>query len=72
VVMDATGNAALLEQVLATGLACEGVTFTNPVKQQLIDNLVLVLERGGLTFPPCRRCSRNCATTATRSRPQGR
>jgi len=72
VVMDATGNAALLEQVLAAGLACEGVTFTNPVKQQLIDNLVLVLERGGLTFPPCRRCSRNCATTATRSRPQGR
>ncbi len=51
IVMDATGNAALFEQVVAAGLECEGVVFTNPVKQALIDNVVLALEHGMLTFP---------------------
>jgi len=51
VVMDGTGNVALAEQVMASGLDCEAVIFTNPVKQGLIDNLVLALEHGLLTFP---------------------
>jgi len=52
VMMDCTGNAALLEQLRATGVWCAGFTFTNATKQQIIDNLVMMLERDLLTFPP--------------------
>src|SRR5919199_5448770 len=41
VVMDATGNEALFEQLVVADVACEGVKFTNPAKQTLIDGLVL-------------------------------
>jgi phage FluMu gp28-like protein len=50
-VLDATGNEALLEQLVACDVACEGVRFTNPAKQSLIDGLVLALEQGNVTFP---------------------
>jgi hypothetical protein len=49
--MDCTGNAALLEQLAASGTRCEGTTFTNAAKQELIDGLVLALEQGRVTFP---------------------
>ncbi len=52
VLMDCTGNAALLEQLKATRTRVEGFTFTNASKQQLIDGLVLALEQSSLTFPP--------------------
>jgi phage FluMu gp28-like protein len=51
VLMDATGNAALLEQMQATGTRVEGYSFTNATKQELIDGLVLVLEQDRVTFP---------------------
>jgi hypothetical protein len=50
-VLDATGNEALLEQLVACDVACEGVRFTNVTKQSLIDGLVLALEQDNLTFP---------------------
>jgi hypothetical protein len=51
VIMDATGNESLLEQLLACGVPTEGVKFTNASKQSLIDGLVLALEQGNVTFP---------------------
>jgi hypothetical protein len=51
VVMDATGNEALFEQLVAADVACEAVKFTNPAKQALIDGLVLALEDSSVTFP---------------------
>jgi hypothetical protein len=52
VLMDCTGNAALLEQMQATGTRVEGFQFTNQSKQELIDTLVLALEQDRVTFPP--------------------
>jgi phage FluMu gp28-like protein len=52
VLMDCTGNAALLEQLQATGTRVEGYQFTNQSKQELIDGLVLALEQDRVTFPP--------------------
>jgi hypothetical protein len=52
VLMDCTGNAALLEQMQATGTRVEGYTFTNATKQELIDGLVLALEQDRVTIPP--------------------
>jgi hypothetical protein len=51
VIMDATSNESLLEQLLACGVPTEGVKFTNASKQSLIDGLVLALEQGSITFP---------------------
>jgi hypothetical protein len=54
VLMDCTGNAALLEQMQATydSTRVEGYTFTNATKQELIDGLVLALEQDRLMIPP--------------------
>jgi hypothetical protein len=51
VAMDSTGNEALLEQLVAADVPCEGVVFTSAAKQALIDGLVLALEQGSVTFP---------------------
>jgi hypothetical protein len=51
VLMDCTGNAALQEQLEATGTRVEGYTFTNATKQELIDGLVLALEQDRVTIP---------------------
>src|SRR5918912_145888 len=51
VILDCTANEALLEQLLACGVPCEGVRFTNASKQSLIDGLVLALEQSNVTFP---------------------
>lgn len=52
VLMDSTGvGDPLLEQAKQRGLAVEGYQFTNTSKQQLVQNLAVMIERQEITFP---------------------
>jgi hypothetical protein len=52
IVMDCTGvGDPLLEQARALDLPVEGFLFTGPSKEQLVENLIVKLERREITFP---------------------
>ena len=52
VIMDSTGvGDPLLEQVKNRGLIVEGYHFTNTSKQQLIENLAVMIEKQEISFP---------------------
>lgn len=51
VLLDATSHDQMLEHLLAKGVRAFGYRFTNESKRELIDGLVLTMERAGLRFP---------------------
>jgi phage terminase large subunit-like protein len=52
VLMDSTGvGDPLLEQLGVHGVPAEGYTFTNTTKQQLVEHLAVVIERGEVSWP---------------------
>lgn len=52
VLMDSTGvGDPLLEQVRQRGIAVDGYSFTNTSKQQLIQNLAVMIERQEISYP---------------------
>jgi hypothetical protein len=52
VVMDSTGAGdPVLEQMQRAGVNVEGITFTNSSKQNLIENLSVMLEKEEITYP---------------------
>jgi hypothetical protein len=51
VLLDATAHDQMLEELKVRGVRAKGYVFTNTSKQELIDRLVLALERGELRIP---------------------
>ncbi len=60
VLMDSTGvGDPLLEQLLAHDVPAEGYTFTSNTKQQLVEHLAVVIERGEVSWPKSLTVLRN-------------
>lgn len=52
VVIDATGiGDTLPEQLIKRGISAEGVFFTNPLKEQLVNHLAMLVEQESIKYP---------------------
>ena len=51
IVMDATRDDAILERLQESGLAVEGIVWTNPRKREMVERLQLAIEHIQIRFP---------------------
>ncbi len=51
IVMDATRDDAILERLQESGLAVDGIYWTNPLKRAMVERLQLAIEHRQISFP---------------------